>query len=211
MLFDKSDGLVWKFLGQPAKPFVGRSDSGYFARRDFRNKAIPMGGDFIHFLNSGSTGFVNVQPRYSISLETLPLDVNDEASVEPYAGILTVNCADAPQVLKNYNYPSRAQITWSPETCGDVLLEITLPRLTLKRRYPGKTGFPSFLKDFREGSRTFQAMEFPENQQDLEHLGIQWIKVSYKIDGADSVLRLLDRLPAAAPASIVSCWSRKEK
>jgi len=206
MLFDKTEGLVWKFLGGPAKAFVGRADTGFFARRDLRNQALPFKGDFIHFLNSGSLGYVNVEPRYSIVLETLPMDVNDEARAEPYAGILTLSCADGPQVLKNFNYPSQLPITWSPETCADVTLTISLPRLTLTRSYGGKMGLALFLKDFENGSRTFQAAEFEQNQADLKNLGIQWIRMSYKIKGAEPILRLLDRLPTEAPQSIVTCW-----
>lgn len=206
MLFDKTEGLIWKYLNGPAKAFVGRGETGYFARRDLRNQALPLRGDFIHFLNSGSLGYVNVEPRYTLVLETLPMDVNDGAQVEPYACILTIACADGARVLKNFNYPSQLSITWSPESCSDVSLAISLPRLTLTRSYSGKMGMALFLKDFESGSRTFQAAEFEQNQADLKQMGIQWLRVAYKIKGAEPILRLLERLPTEAPPTIVTCW-----
>ena len=88
-------------------------------------------------LPAGTKGVINYQPEYTVTFETLPLDVNDDAKVEPHAGNLQVNCADKKFVLENYNYPKKASFTWSPDKCGDVSLTIFFPDITLQRTYKG--------------------------------------------------------------------------
>ena len=208
ILFDKSQGVVWKFLESTSKPFIGRNESGYFARRAFRKSKIAFKGEFIHFLNHGSEGVINYQPSYRVTMETLPLEVNDDAKVEPFSNILHVNCSDRRIELENYNYPKSATFAWSPDKCGDVTLTISLPHDKLQKSYKGNMGFANFLKEFRDGTRIFPSKEFPEQEEDLKSIGISWIKVSYKIKGSEPVIRLLDRVPTKVPSTIVSCWLR---
>jgi type VI secretion system protein ImpL len=209
-LFSKTDGAVWKFLGDTARPFIGRNESGYYSRRDFRRHSIPFKPEFIQFLNQGSEGVINYESSYTVSMETLPLDVNDEAKEEPYACVLVVNCADGKMTLENYNFPSSASFTWSPDKCGDVSLTLSLPQLTLQRAYKGTMWFAQFLREFRDGSRTFSAEDFPDRKEDLKAKGISWIKVSYRIKGGEPVVRLLTRVPTQVPTSIVTCLARSK-
>ncbi|PKN30396.1 MAG: hypothetical protein CVU64_03585 [Deltaproteobacteria bacterium HGW-Deltaproteobacteria-21] len=208
ILFNKTDGAVWKFLESTAKPFIGRNESGYYMRRDFRKNAIPFKPEFIRFLNQGSEGLINFEPSYTVSLETMPLDVNDDAEVEPFACLLEVNCADGNTALENYNFPNSATITWVPEKCGDVNLTFLLPQMTLRKTYKGKMGFPQFLKEFGDGSRIFTPEDFPDQKDGLKRMSISSITVSYKIKGGDSVIRLLKRAPTQVPSSIVMCYAR---
>ena len=93
ILFDKSEGVVWAFLESAGKPFIGRNKNGYYAREDFRDNRIPFHGSFIHFLNQGKTGVINEQSEYTVSMKTLPLEVNSGASVEPFGCVLELHCA----------------------------------------------------------------------------------------------------------------------
>lgn len=208
VLFNKTDGAVWKFLDSTAKPFVGRNESGYYARQDFRKNTIPFKPEFFNFLNRGSEGSINSEPSYTIAIETVPLDVNDEAKVDPFACLLEVNCADASVTLENLNFPNSTTVTWVPEKCGDVNLTILLPQMTLRKKYSGKMGFPQFLQEFRDGTRIFSPEDFPDQADGLKNMGISWIKVSYRIKGGDPVIRLLNRVPTQVPSSIVACQAK---
>jgi len=208
VLFNKTDGTVWKFLESTAKPFIGRNESGYYMRRDFRRNTIPFKQDFLQFLNQGSEGLINFEPSYKVSLETLPLDVNDDAEVEPFGCLLEVNCADGNTTLENFNFPNSAAITWVPEKCGNVSLTFLLPQLTLRKTYRGTMGFPQFLKDFEDGSHIFTPDDFPDEKGGMKSMKISWIKVSYKIKGGDSVVRLLKRAPTRVPSSIATCYAK---
>ncbi|MBN1104078.1 MAG: hypothetical protein JXL84_11745, partial [Deltaproteobacteria bacterium] len=211
VLFNKTEGVVWKYIENTAKPFLARSEAGYYARQDFRKHTIPFKPEFIQFLNQGSEGVINFEPSYTVSLETLPLDVNDDAKAEPFSCVLVVNCSDGKKSLENYNFPNSASITWDPEKCGDVSLTLSFPQVTLRKAYKGKMGFPQFLKEFRDGSRTFSVNDFPENKGDLESMGVTSIKVAYRIKGAEPVIRLLRRVPTQVPTTIVTCWSKGKR
>jgi len=210
LLFGKTEGVVWKFLDSMAKPFIGRNQTGYFARRDFRKNALPLSGELIHFLNGGTTGVIEHQPDYTVSFETLPLDVNDDAKVEPYGSNLQISCADKKFALENYNYPKSATFKWSPDKCGDVNLTIAFPDLNLEKSYKGKMGFADFLKDYRDGTHTYRPEDFPEQKDHLKQFGVSWIKLSYKITGSEPVIQLLNRAPTKVPQQIVLCDFKEE-
>jgi type VI secretion system protein ImpL len=77
--------------------------------------------------------------------------------------------------------------------------------MALKKVYPGQMGFAQFLSDFKNGSKTFHADDFPELKARLTSLGVTSIKVSYRISGAKPVLQLLKKIPATVPLDIVKC------
>ncbi|MEN6466456.1 MAG: type VI secretion protein IcmF/TssM N-terminal domain-containing protein [Syntrophaceae bacterium] len=208
ILFDKNQGVVWKFVSGTAGPFLGRTTTGYFSRAAFERsefeKSIPFTEAFFEFLDAGAEGILNEQPEYRVSLETLPISVNRDAKVEPYANILLLQCADGQAQLKNMNYPQKKVIRWSPESCGDVTLQILFPDMTLTRTYPGKSGFVSFLSEFKTGSRTFTADDFPYDKVFIQGKAVKWIRVSYKISGAGPVLQTLTRVPSNVPLEIIA-------
>jgi type VI secretion system protein ImpL len=208
VLFDKSEGVVWKFLESVGKPFIGRNKNGYYSREDFRGNHIPFHGAFIHFLNQGKAGVLNAQPQYTVSMKTLPLEVNSGASVEPYGCVLELHCAGGKQRLENYNYTNSATFEWDPGKCGDVTLTLSFPDLTLKRAYPGRMGFAEFLKAFRDGTHTFEPEAFPGREEDLKNLKVDWIKIAYQMSGSEPVIELLNRAPTQVPSKIVPCWTR---
>ena len=205
ILFDKTDGSVWKFIESTGNPFITRSSSGFLVRKQFE-RIIPFKSEFFNFLNNGAESVVNYQPVYYVTLETLPLDVNSQAKVAPYGCTFGLQCADDKRILENYNYPQKLTFSWSPETCGDASLSILFSGLTLTRNYEGKLGFAQFLFEFRDGSRTFMREEFPEAQEELKNMGISWIRIYYKITGGQPVIELLEKKISQVPVEIVSCW-----
>ena len=205
VLFDKKEGLVWKFLETYGQPFITRNQGGYAPRKDLRGNALPFRTDFIHFLNQGDASVLAYQPSYTVHFETLPIDVNKGAAVEPFAVTVRVNCADQKFVLENFNYPHKASFQWDPAKCGDTSLSIAFPGFDLHKHYIGRLGFAAFLKEFQDGSHTFAADEFPKFQRHLEQIGVTEITVSYKITGAEAVVRLLNEKPSRVPQTIVQC------
>ncbi|MCK9392057.1 MAG: hypothetical protein M0Q01_10905 [Syntrophales bacterium] len=209
LLFDKTNGLVWKFVGGPANPFITKSTVGYISRKASIKtgveKSVPFNQDFLAFLSSGAEGVVIAQPEYLVQMETLPIEVNNDAGIDPYANVLTLQCTDAQVVLKNFNYPQKATLRWTPDKCADTTLQISFPGMTLTKAYPGHMGFAQFLSDFKSGSKTFSADDFPELKTRLTSLGVTSIKVSYRISGAKPVIQLLKKIPSAVPLDIVKC------
>ena len=209
LLFDPTAGLVWKFINGPAKPFIGKNKAGYIARRASikagESVAVSFKPDFMEFLNSGAAGVINYQPEYVVQMETLPIAVNDNAALDPYANILTLQCTDGPVQLKNYNYPQKATFRWVPDKCADTTLQILFPDITLTKAYKGRLGFARFLADFKDGRHTFVTGDFPEAKSRLDRLGITSIRVSYRINGSKPVIQLLKKMPSQVPQDIVAC------
>jgi len=205
LLFDKQGGLAWKFLDKSAKPFIARNKSGYVPRRDFRGRVLPFRAEFMHLLNQGERAVIEYQPEYKVEFETVPLEVNQEAKVEPYAAIMKVNCTDKKFVLENFNYPQRAAFHWSPSKCGDTLLSIAFPDFKLQKYYRGNLGFASFLEEFRDGSHSFQIDAFPDQKRQLKKIGVSLITISYKISGGEAVVQLLNQEPSHIPKKIIVC------
>lgn len=209
LLFDPTAGLVWKFINGPAKPFIGKNKSGYTARRasikEGVESAIPFTADFLEFLNAGAEGVINYQPEYLVQMETLPITVNDDAALDPYGNILTLQCTDGQVDLKNFNYPQKAVFRWTPDKCTDATVQIRFSDMTLTKVYKGRMGFANFLAEFKDGSHTFIADDFAEFKSRLTRLGISSIKVSYKINGSKPVMQLLKEVPSQVPQSIAVC------
>jgi len=89
-----------------------------------------------------------------------------------------------------------------------VTLKILLPDIALTKTYEGQMGFAKCLSDFRYGTRTFKAEEFPDEQKRLTDMGISWIRLSYWISGKKAVVQLLEKSSLQTPGEIVPCWSR---
>ncbi|MCE5248691.1 hypothetical protein LLG96_00575 [bacterium] len=202
LLFDKNQGIVWKYLDTSGKSFISRNNDGYYVRKRFEN-LIRFRSDFFAFLNNGTDTIANYQPVYYVNMETLPLDVNSEAKEAPYGSIITLQSSDGNIALNNYNYPQKQTFAWSSEKCGDVTVNILLQNTTLTKTYDGKMGFPKFLRDFRSGNCTFKTGEFPDYADQLQKTGITWIRLAYKITGATPVIELLNKSVTEVPKQII--------
>ncbi len=129
-----------------------------------------------------------------VTIKGLPTGVSPDAKAAPYATVLTIECAGGARAIPNYNFPVSDTFKWSPMTCGDVTIQIKLEDFTLVKRYPGGRGFARFLQDFYDGERSFAPVEFPQQQQRLELLGITTIRVRYEITGQEAILAQAKKL-----------------
>lgn len=210
-LLDKTSGLLWKFVNETLAPYLSLGEFGYspkaiYNKTPFAQK-VNFSPEFIDFLNRAQPALSNTQAQYIVSVGTVPVTVNDDANIEPYEVILTLQCVDGEQTLKNYNHLNEASINWSPDKCGDTTLNIVFPNLTLTKVYSGAMGFPQFLADFKTGSHKFSSSDFQEKDT-LKENNVNWINVKYTIDqDAAQVINLLKSLNANIPQSATECKS----
>jgi type VI secretion system protein ImpL len=199
------DGLTSKFVKGPAAPFLSRSQKGYFSKEALGG-TIPFETSFLTFLVRGAQATVVAKKSYPVTISGLPTSSNPEARPKPQATRLELQCSGASQTIENMNFPVSKTFNWSPETCGDVILQIDVGDLHLKKKYTGDQAFPEFLQDFRVGQRIFSPGEFAAEKDALERMGIKFIRVQYQFTGQQDVLNQMNALPRQAPARIVSCW-----
>lgn len=202
-LFDKKEGLVWKFVKGPASPFLCNTEEGYLPLADMMGNAIQFRDDFLYFLDNGSILPRNLQPHYAVTFRTIPVRVNSEARVQPVSVRLDVASTETPFVLNNFNYPQTAVFRWNPDTCGTTILTIAFPGFTVQKIYSDTFGFARFLNDFRDGKHVFSRDDFPDKKAWLASNNINAITVAYQIDGKAPVLQLLNTVPDEIPTTII--------
>ncbi len=193
-LFDKEDGVVWKFVKGAGAPFLQETVHGYQSRDAF-GRSLMLVPALYTFLGQGASVKFNRQADYRVKLSNHPMKVNKDATEEPYTSVITVQCADSEIVLENDNYPRTQIFTWSPDKCGDVHLAIEFPGLTLHKQYEGHMAFANFLNDFLDGALRFTSEDFPEQVEHLESMNIERITLTYSVSGQEEVLRLLELSP----------------
>ena len=197
-------GVVNAFVAGPAKPFLRRDAKGWFGGA-WLGVPFPFEESFLKLIDHGAVRRQQLQPKYSVRITALPTNVNPEAHSKPFLVSLTLQCADKPQQLDNYNYQDSLDFVWAPATCGDVTLKIDLREVSVTRTWPGPWGFRAFLRDFRDGREIYTPKDFPDKQAVLEGLGVQRIQVNYKINGADPVLGITEYPAFRLPQRVASC------
>lgn len=202
-LFDKKEGLVWKFVNGPASPFLCDSSIGFQPRQDMMGNVVPFSDDFLNFLDKGSILPQNFQPYYAVTFRTIPARANKEARIQPVSVRLDVASTETPFSLNNFNYPQTAVFKWNPDTCGATTLTIAFPGFTVQKVYDGTLGFARFLDDFRYGKHVFSSDEFPDKKAWLDINNINSITIAFQIDGKTPVLQLLNTMPDDLPATII--------
>lgn len=200
-------GLVRKFTQKTAAPFLERAGSMWEAK-SWHGWMFPFDMDFLDFLQHENVEAQMQQDKYFVKIKPLPLDVNDDAKVEPYGAILTLLCGDKQQTLKNYNYPTEQKFTWKPAECGTTDLQILFAKKTLKKTYSGLHGFQNFLKEFRQGTYTFDSTDFPEAKEFLTLSNVKYINVPYEFNGAEPIVKLFEEKPVDIPLAASEDWGK---
>jgi type VI secretion system protein ImpL len=208
VLFDDSEGVVWEFANETMTPFAVRTTNGYAAVKS-EDYPIPFKPRLFRFLNAAAEGVLTHQPEYVVTLEAMPIQVNPDAIDEPYESVVSVQCADGPVYLENRNYPRSLTFKWHPDRCGDVSVRIMFSRLVLTKFYSGELGLAHFLRDFRDGTHTYAVEDFPRYKEHLSNRGIEWIRLTYRVEGAEPVIQLLKTMPGDMPREIVECWEEQ--
>ncbi len=207
-LFGES-GLAEKYVSGPAAPFLSRSRSkGYYAKEVQGNK-VSFTPSFLKFMTKGRVSQVVTRPKYDMTIEVMPTDVNPGAQIHPHATHFIMQCAENTYRIDNFQFPVKKSFAWSSANCGDVTFQIKVADLVLTKMYTGRLGFPKFLNDFRTGTRTFRAGSFSNEAAALKRLGIKEITARYKFSGEyKDILALLHTGPGAIPSQIATCWGQ---
>ena len=201
------EGFVTTFVKGPGKPFIKRGLKKGFYSAKVMGRQIPFYKSFFQFLSRGRASAARtVKDSYGVKIKADPTDTNEDAAVKPEATRLELVCADQTILLENYNYPKEKVFTWAPESECEVIFSIKFRNLVLTRRYTGKNAFPRFLKSFSRGRVKFLPSDFPEHQDDLNRMGVKFIRVRYQFKGHQSVIGLLHAGPGRVPTEIVQCW-----
>lgn len=185
-LFGKQ-GVADTFLSESAKPFLKRTRNGW-SPGTWLGVSFPFREAFLSFLDHGAVRRQQLQPKYGVSIATVPTDVNPEAKSTPYRTRLTLQCASGEQALDNYNAPDRKEFTWEPASCDDVTLTIDFDETTLTRKWPGQWGFRDFLRAFKDGREIYTPGNFPQQQAELKRIGVRRIQVNYVLNNAGPVV-----------------------
>src|SRR3990167_5850592 len=201
------EGYAMKFIKEKASPFLDRdTNKGYYARKVL-GEMVPFEERFLTFITAGYKTARSIQKEYDVDIKAVPTDTNPDAKIKPHSTRLELKCSGSTQSLINSNYPVKKTFHWTPETCGDVLLQIDVGNISLIKRYEGSQSFPNYLRDFPGGQHTFYPGEFPEDQQAfLGRSGIKYIKVNYEFNGHQAILEHFNSLQELVPKDIVSCW-----
>ena len=210
LLFDKDSGFVWKFVNDVAGPFLVQSQQGYRSREMF-SAQVNFLPDFYAFLNQAKAGVLNKQESYKVTLGTKPIEVNKEATVDPYSATVVLQCSKEKQVLENDNFQRSKTFNWDPNQCSDATLTVKFPDFTLTKIYPGEMGFVHFLSDFKTGRLSLTPDDFPEQKAALQDIKVSGVELAYSFTGNKAVLKLLDRVPTSVPQIIVRPEDQKFK
>lgn len=192
------DGAVTKFAKGPAAPFLSRDSRIGFRAKEVLGRSIPLDRGFYRYLNDFSKNDTKRQIRpqqFNVGIHGLPTEANPEAAYQPHCSRIELQCGANSQALVNQNYSVSKTFIWSPETCSDVVLQIEVSDIVLTKHYSGQQAFLEFLKDFRNGSRTFTARDFPDEQTALKRAGIKWIQVNYQFKGGSQVALAFESMP----------------
>ncbi len=214
-----NQGFADKFISNHAGPFVERSSRrGYYSKR-MRGCSIPFKKSYFTFMKSGKRWLTAASsgngPGAStksqvVTVSAYPTDVNIEARVKPHMTRLVIEGVNGDDtVLENRQYPIETKFTWSPSKSGDVILQIMLGDITLTRQYTGRCAFGQFIRDFKNGKRSFTVSDFPAFRHEFVRLGVYKIDVVYKFQHGQIApilkeLNKVDITPGRPPGTIIS-------
>ncbi|MCA1786863.1 MAG: hypothetical protein LC657_12885, partial [Desulfobacteraceae bacterium] len=208
IMFDRTSGIIWKFVNEEAAPFIDQSQIGFFSKKAF-GLTLPFNHSFFRLLSKGEKLSLEHQDEYVVTIQTAPIEMNTESAIRPYSNTLVLECADKKTELVNNNFLETKKFIWKPATCGDVTLDIVFEDLVVKKSYSGRLGFAKFLSDFSDGSKRFAVTDFPAATGYLTNNNVTDINVSYQIQGIEPVLTFLNRRPPEILDIIFSTLKQK--
>ncbi|NYT85140.1 type VI secretion protein IcmF/TssM N-terminal domain-containing protein [Pollutimonas harenae] len=137
----------------------------------------------------------------NVTLSTEPSQTNASAQLRPESISLSLQCASGPVTLQNLNFANSQVFSWSMSSCANTMLSIKYPGFELQKQWSGAGGFIQFLNEYASGVRRYTPADFPEQADMLKQAGIEWLDVSYRQQGQESVLKAFaeaDKLHAQA-------------
>lgn len=134
-----------------------------------------------------------INANYDILVTANPTSVNKEARITPHVTTLEIVCGAETTRLVNLNYPIQKKMSWRPEKCESVSLQIEIGSLIVKKKYEGKLAFAYFARDFQDGSHIFSPNDFPDQKKQLARLRITTVKVNFQLKGGQALVSIIDQ------------------
>jgi type VI secretion system protein ImpL len=198
-----NDGLVSKFVQGPLKPFLKSTISGWTAEK-WLGISYPLRDEFIAFLNLGNANYHAPETEYKVTFTAYPIAVNPQAE-KPYLARLSLNSDSGKQVLENYNYPVQQTFTWQPAESSKVRMEVFFSGASFSKEWFGPWAFRDFLQSFKDSTLTLTRKDFPDSDEIMDELDMDYIELRYDIAGGQPIEQLgdppvIDNLPLTAAA-----------
>lgn len=197
-------GLLWAFYDAVLAPFM-KKNSGNYTTRSLEGAPLSLNTSLFNYLNNGSSYRLNNQPFYQVFVTSSPISVNSGANTLPHEGTLSLICPEREFELVNNNFPSSAMMQWA-DTCLGFEMSIAVGRYVVKKQYPGSMGFPRFVRDFQTGTQRLYIDEFPEFEDRLAAMGIQYFDLNFRFRQQTAMLNRLETAEVATPPIVAQCW-----
>jgi type VI secretion system protein ImpL len=199
------EGVLWQFMDSTAQPFVSRRLGAGYVRASAGELRMPVTSDLLRYATRAE-GQRNPLGQMPVEIRTRPTQTNLDALYGVSETRLTLQCPSNSATLRNRNFENEAVFTWNPQ-CADTTLRLSIGGIELEKVYSGPAGFPTFLDDFRSGSKRFTPADFPRYEQQLREYGVTYIDPQYILRGHQEILRLLDSRPGQPPQQAAACWN----
>jgi len=197
-------GLLWAFYDAVLAPFV-KKNNGVYSHKYLDKEPLAINKSLLGYLNNGSEYRLNNQPYYQVFVTAKPIAVNLDAQVLPHEGSLKLICPEREYELLNNNFPVSQMMQWS-DTCQSFEMSISVGRYVVKKQYPGAMGFPQFVRNFQTGTQRLYVDEFPEFEDRLGAMGIQYFDLNFRFKQHTPMLNRLATSEVSTPPMVADCW-----
>ena len=224
-------GKVRAFVDQSVKPFLVNNESDF---GQVLGEKLPLSPALLKALyDEKQLKPILEEGKYQVQVAAGPAIIPDPVVTFELRTEFLSNCEDRKKVC----YPSKdgcessATITWSPKSCGEprIIISVSCDRDCVERaaliripvsessvpltiRYQGQSGFLNFIKEFSAGkNRSFGVNDFvnsalpedrPQVQATLSKLRISNINVRFRAEASSSLDKLLSLPSSIVPLTI---------
>jgi hypothetical protein len=224
-------GKVRAFADQSVKPFLVNNESDF---GQVLGEKLPLSPALLKALyDEKQLKPILEEGKYQVQVAAGPAIIPDPVVTFELRTEFLSNCEDRKKVC----YPSKdgceslATITWSPKSCGEprIIISVSCDRDCVERaaliripvsessvpltiRYQGQSGFLNFIKEFSAGkNRSFVVNDFvnsalpedrPQVQATLSKLRISNINVRFRAEASSSLDKLLSLPSSIVPLTI---------
>ena len=200
-------GLAWTYVDTHLKPFVKTAPGVGLMPRKVGNLTLDLGQNFFDFLSYGRLGLQGMKETFTTPIMVKPVTVNKQSLLKPLKTSMILSCdgGKTKQTIVNQNFETQGRFEWS-QACSDLRLDIDFGIFTLRKVYPGVTGYPDFLKGFDGNVLSLTNTDFPEYKNVFKQQRISQIDLNYEIVGKDQLINAAKQRPVDTPPHISSCW-----
>jgi hypothetical protein len=224
-------GKVRAFAEQSLKPFLVNNESDF---GQVLGEKLPLSPALLKALHDEKQLKPMLEEgKYQVQITAAQVDIPNPVVNFGLGMEFQPNCDDKKRVCNpsKDGCESSATITWSPKSCGEprIIISISCDRVCVERAalfripvsegpipltilYQGQSGFLNFIREFNAGqTRTFGVNDFvnsalpedrPKVQNTLNKLRISSIKVRFHAQASSSLDKLMSLPSSIVPSTI---------